>query len=321
MINKKTGLTVLLASFAAGELMAGTLSNYASGDVLLCFRNGSSDLVVDVGQLSTLTNLTANARYTISTYTTAQLTTAGTLGNSPVGLNGTSWSAFSWTPDNTLFMTRPRTTVGVQTLPWYDKGSSAQGGVILRTANIPPGATNNMAYDANNTSTAILEPDSTSTYFVGTSYHFALAGGSGEDNNFNGTFQGNPENTTPGNFSTGGTVQRSDFYQMTAGGNGYVNGRYLGYFELNTNGAMTYVAFPSSPAIFQSISRAGNQTTIHYITGTNGTYTLRSNASLISGTPQLSWPSVSTLSSGDTATHSITFTDNNTTSFYTITAQ
>ncbi|HTB83376.1 MAG TPA: hypothetical protein VK742_06960 [Candidatus Sulfotelmatobacter sp.] len=319
MINKKTGLTVLLASLAAGELMAGTLGNYASGDVLLCFRNGSSDLVVDVGQLSTLTNLTANARYTISTYTAAQLTTAGTLGNSPVGLNGTSWSAFSWTPDSTLFVTRPRAIVGTQTLPWYDKSFGSQGGVTNRMGTIPPGATNNFAYDANNTSTAILEPDSISTYFIGTSYHTAEAGGYG--GNFGGTFQGNPENTTPGGFSTGGTVQRSDFYQMTPGGSGFVNGRYLGYFELNTNGVMTYVAFPSSPAIFQSISRAGNQTTIYYTTGTNGTYTLRNNTSLTSGTPLLGWPSVSTLTSGDTATHSITFTDNNSPSFYTITAQ
>jgi hypothetical protein len=318
MINKKTGLTVLLASFAAGELMAGTLSNYASGDVLLCFRNGSSDLVVDVGQLSTLTNLTANARYTISTYTTAQLTTVGTGGNNPVGLNGTSWSAFSWTPDNTLFVTRPRATTGTPTLPWYDAGSQAQNGAAIRMANVPTGATNNLAYDANNTSTAILEPDSSSTYFTGLSYHTAEAGSYG--GNFNGTFQGNPENTTPGSFSTGGTVQQSDFYQMTPN-NGFIRGKYLGYFELNTNGVMTYVAYPSTTPVIQSISRSGNQTTINYTTGLYGTYTLRSNTSLTSGTPLLSWASVATLSTGDTATHAITFTDNNAASFYTITAQ
>lgn len=321
MINKKTGLTVLLASLAAGELMAGTLGNYASGDVLLCFRNPSSgsDLVVDVGQLSTLTNLAANARYTISTYSPSQLTSVGTSGNGIIGLNGIGWSAFSWTPDNTLFVTRPRASLNTQTLPWYDKSAGSQSAVTLRMQNIPPGATNNFAYDANNTSTAILEPDSSSTYLMGQSYGDVLTGSYKSD--FNGTFQGNPEYTTPGGFSSGGTVVRSDFYQMTAGGSGFVNGKYLGYFELNTNGVMTYVAYPSSPAVFQSISRSGNQTTIYYTTGLHGTYTLRSNTSLNSGTPLLGWTSVATLSSGDTATHSITFTDNNSPSFYTITAQ
>jgi len=318
MINKKTGLTVLLASLAAGELMAGTLGNYASGDVLLCFRNSTSDLVVDVGQLSTLTNLTANSRYTISTYTTAQLTTAGTFGNSPVGLNGTSWSAFSWTPDNTLFVTRPRSGPNTATVPWYDQMNSIQNGVTVRMQAIPPGATNQIAYDSNNSSTAILEPDSDTSYFVGSSYGTAINGGYG--GNFSGDFQGNPENTTPGSFSTSGTVQCSDFYQMTPN-NGFIRGKYLGYFELNTNGVMTYVAYPITPAVFQSISRSGNQTTIYYTTGVNGTYTLRNNTSLTSGTPILGWTSVATLSSGDTATHSITFTDNNSTSFYTITAQ
>jgi len=42
MLNKKTGLIALLAGFAAGEILAGTLTNYATGDVLLCFRNGQT---------------------------------------------------------------------------------------------------------------------------------------------------------------------------------------------------------------------------------------------------------------------------------------
>jgi hypothetical protein len=321
MINKKTGLTVLLASLAAGELLAGTLSIYQSGDVLLCFRNPSagSDLVVDVGTLSSLTNLAANTRFAISTYTPSQLTSVGTPANGIIGLNGIGWSAFTWTPDDTLFVTRPRASLNTQTLPWYDKSLGSQSGVALRMQNVPPGATNNATYDANNTSMAILEPDSSSTsYGVGQqSYGDVLTGSYKSD--FNGTFQGNPENTTPGNFSTGGTVQRSDFYQMTAGGSGFVNGKYLGYFELNTNGAMTYVAYPSTPATFVSISHTNNQTTIYYTTGLYGTYTLRGTNNL-SGA-QTNWPSVSPLSTGDTATHSITFTDNNTKSFYSITAQ
>jgi hypothetical protein len=54
MPNKKLGLIAILVSVAAGEIWAGTLSSYAVGDVLLCFRKsggGANDLVVDAGPI------------------------------------------------------------------------------------------------------------------------------------------------------------------------------------------------------------------------------------------------------------------------------
>ena len=76
---------------------------------------------------------------------------------------------------------------------------------------------------------------------------------------------------------------RSDFYQLTPT-SGYALGTWLGYFELSTNGAMTYVAYPSTTPVITSITRSGTTTTINYTTGLYGTYTLRGTNSLTSGT-------------------------------------
>ncbi len=47
----------------------------------------------------------------------------------------------------------------------------------------------------------------------------------------------------PSNFTTAGAVVRSDFYQIPPSDSGGAV-KYLGYFELSTNGVMTYVAYP-----------------------------------------------------------------------------
>lgn len=313
MINKKTGLMVLLASLAAGELLAGTLTNYTSGDVLLCFRNGGSDLVVDAGPIATFTNLTANQRYTITTYTGAQL--------GQVGTNGTSWSAFTWLANNSLFVTRPRTSLNTQTAPWQARSSGNQSGTALRMATIPAGAVDNLTFNGLNTSTAVIEEDNSdgnANYPTGASYHSALAGAYG--GNFSGTFQGNPEYTTLNSFTSSGTVVRSDFYQISPNA-APLNGKFLGYFELNTNGVVTYVAYPSSVPVFKNISRAGNVTTIDYTTGLYGTYTLRGTNSAGLTAARTNWPALSVLTSGDTAQHTTTDTTSSTNRFYTITAQ
>jgi hypothetical protein len=101
----------------------------------------------------------------------------------------------------------------------------------------------------------------------------------------------------------------------------YALGKWLGYFELSTNGVMTYVAYPSTPAVLASTTRSGTSTTIQYTTGLYGTYTLRATNSLDSGTAMANWPAITTLTSGDTATHTITDTTTDNARFYTITAQ
>ena len=273
-------------------------------------------MVVDAGPISTLTSAAANQRIPITQYTGTQLAAVGT--------NGVSWSVFTWltngTP-NTLFVTRARSSINTQTTPWPDASSPNQAGTIGRMVTIPPGALDelNLLVYPVSTATAVVEEDSSSgnpNYTTGVSYHDALAGAYGGD--FNGTFAGNPENTTLNTFTAAGAVVRSDFYQLTPTV-GYALGTWLGYFELSPNGAMTYVAYPISVPVTKSISRTGNTSTINYATGLYGTYTLRGTNDLTA--PIATWPPIATLSSGDKATHTITDTTTDSVRFYIITAQ
>lgn len=326
MMNKKTGLIAVLASIAAGGAMANTLTNYTSGDVLVCFRNGGNDMVVDAGPINTFLAATRNQVIPISQFTGNQLAVIGT--------NGTTWSAFSWLSDNTLFITKPRATPNTPTLPWLAKSSGIQHNTALRMATIPPGASDCFSGPVYPQSTpqAVLEPDSSSTppgnsdYLTGVSYHDAISGAYGSD--FNGTFQGNPENTTTNDvsdptqsFTGAGQVQRSDFYQLTPTTAGAVNGTFLGYFELNTNGALNFVVNPLPIPVINSFAYSNGVATVIYTTGVSGTFTLRATNNLNSGVPAVQWPAVSVLSSGDTLEHTIQVDDTNAYDFYIITAQ
>lgn len=314
MRYKKIGLLALLASFAAGEIMAAPFA-YNSGDVLLCFRNGgANDLVVDAGPVATFTGASPNQRINISQYSVAQL-------NAAVGINGVNWSAFSWSADNTLFVTAARSSLNTQSSPWQAKSASNQGHTAQRMATIPLGAVDNAGYNGLNTASAVIEGDvsaGNATYLNGVSYHDALFGATG--GNFGGNFVGNPEIATSGNFTTSGTAVRADFYRMTPT-SGAAYGTLLGYFEFATNGTMSYVAYPTAVPVISSISRSNTTSTINYVTGTYGTYTLRGTNSLNSGVSPGSWPAITTLSTGDVSVHTATDTDASPNKFYIITAQ
>ena len=247
-----------------------------------------------------------------------------------VGTNGVSWSAFTWLSDYTLFMTRPRpgTALNTQTAPWTDAGGS-QSGPARNMATIPPGAFDeyNKGVYPNDAAIAVVEEDSSSgnvNYTDGKSYHDALFGSYGSAS-WNGTFQGNPENTTingNGNikFTLLGQVARSDFYQLSPSSSSAPS-KWLGYFELNTNGVMTYVAYPSTTPVITSVSRTNTTATLNFTTGLYGTYTLRGTNNLANAGSPASWPAITTLSSGDTAVHSYQDTDAGPVKFYSITAQ
>lgn len=321
MFNKKVGLIALLLSLAFGDSFAGTLANYTVGDVLLCFRSTAAyDLVVDVGPISTFTNASPNQRIPITQYNGSQLALVGT--------NKLSWSAFTWfdltvsptSVQGTLFVSNPRTSVNTQSsFPPQDK-RTAQLQVVNQMSPIAAGANDNLSYNAVNTTTAVAEPDNNSNpdYITGQSYSFSL----GPNLNFNDTYGGFPENITPVNFTLAGAVQRSDFYWIpttTSGGSEV----YLGYFELNTNGAMTYVAYPSAvPAtpVVTGITRTNNVSYISFTTGSSGTYTLRGTNSAGISASRTNWPAITSApGTGSIVTLQDATTDSG--KFYVITAQ
>jgi hypothetical protein len=253
MLNRKVGLIILLLTVAVSHVWAGTFTNFTVGDVLIGFREaGQNNLVVDAGQISTFTNAAHNQVIPISQYTPNQLATVGT--------NGLTWSAFSWFDDSvtpasaqwTLFVTTPRSSVNVKSTYWIANAQSAASQSLPAgdMAQIPPGALANLFFNVANTKTAIVEPANSigsADYPNGLSYVDAIYT-QNQQGNFNGDLNGFPENTTPNNFTTAGTVQRSDFYWVPPSDSGNAV-KYLGYFELNTNGALSFVASPTLPAV------------------------------------------------------------------------
>ncbi len=320
MLNKKIGLIALLAGFAAGGIMANTVTNFAAGDVLLCLRNGQTkDLVVDLGQYTPLASGTPNQRIPLTRLSASQITFAfGDAGS----LN---WSALGWLGDNTLLVTRKRTDLGKQSLTPSSANNALQAAAAQSMSAVPTGANYQFVsgpYVANSTSSSVVEPESAANYPAqqGKSYKNALFG-SGSFPNFGGTLpSGDPEVATAADFATAGTVVRSDFYQIPPG-SGTAGVTYLGYFEMAANGTLTFVAKPSAIPAIKSISRTGNDSVISYTAGLYGTYTLRGINSLTSGVAMTNWPALTTLTSGDTAVHSVTNTTTDNIRFYTITAQ
>jgi hypothetical protein len=165
--NIKAGRLVLLgalAGFALSETSAHAqaLTNYVAGagDVLVCFRNtlnNGNDLVVDAGPVATLIGYGHNTTNAITGFTSNQLAQV----SSTLKVN---FSAFTWSNDNTLFMSRARTVLSQQTTPWKSKNSLLQSAVATDLTALAPGASENYApvkYNANSTSTAVIEPDLT----------------------------------------------------------------------------------------------------------------------------------------------------------------
>jgi hypothetical protein len=326
LMNIKPGRLVALAALAgvtATEVSANaqTLTNYTAGggDVLVCFRNtlnNGNDLVVDAGPVSTLIGYGHNTTNAVSGFTSNQLAQV----SSSLLVN---WSAMTWSNNDTLFLTRARTDISRQSSPWRSKSAALQDYVASDMAGIPVGASDAYApvkYNANSTSTAVLEPDLTfnpttgifsAWYQNGVSYHTTVDPTENfQSTDFGGDFQGSPENTASS------FPSRSDFYQINPGGAVTL----LGYFELNANGTMSYVAYPTTQPVIKSFTRSGNVSTITYTTGVYGTYTLRATSNLATAGSPSTWPAVTTLNAGDNNTYSFQDTDATGVKFYTITS-
>ncbi|HEV2691373.1 MAG TPA: hypothetical protein VG347_00605 [Verrucomicrobiae bacterium] len=317
--SKALGLALLTAVLGS-ELTAATFG-YANGNVLICFRRantGPTDLIANVGNISTFTNLAPNTKITITGFTGQQL--------GYIGTNNIAWTALAYydnsaTPAairNTLYLSSPRAGLNIQTDPYYSDTASGQGQVISKLNAIILGAQNNGNYSTTNTATAILEPESYNQNNSAVSYYIGL----GNNLNFNDTFQSQPEQVTPANFTTGSTAVRADFYWMPPA-TGAPNGIYLGYFELSPNGTMTYTAYPSATVttpVITSFVRKGTTNLVTFTTGSTGTYTLRGTNAAGFTTPRTNWPAVSFVL-GDGGSHTLQESNNVPNKFYVITAQ
>lgn len=333
MTFKKSVLSLLFTAAVGSSVQAGdfTGSYYLPGDLLIGFRKtggGTYDLVVDAGSVATLTNLAPNTRFPITAFTGSQLGIVGT--------NAISWSAFAFfdesilpvSAQHTLFVTDPRDLLNTQTpvLPLPGGGAAANALVEGDMSSVWYGANDSLtgAYSTNSTATAVIVPENnnSSVYKNGLSYLYAVAGAAGNPGNFNGDFEANIENPTASNFTTAGNVSRSDFYQVPASG----TVSYLGYFELSTNGSLTFVSRPSAapvtPAVpvIKSIGVTNGVAFVSFTTGATGTYSLRGATSLSSGTAITNWPVISSVA-GNGAVKTLTDANAVNSKFYIISAQ
>lgn len=275
------GCATLLAGFA---LFTGTLQAapflYAPGDLVLAFRQtgNASDYVVNIGKATNFSRLPAGQTVAIANLSVDQLNAAFPT------VNGLKWSVAAANrppvdtnyPIQTLWAVRPRLDAAVQSNPWLRKSTSVQGnagsqidGVGVNAAlssSLLPGG-------PNNTTTGVVIPVNAA---------FPIGPVLGTDGDYVGSFEGIVENLTADDFdSDPGNVSRSDLYEIIpgtrTGGTLDTPGRYLGYFELKSDGTLTFntgTAAPPRPNI-TNITRDGNATVVTFNTVAGVNYRLR----------------------------------------------
>jgi hypothetical protein len=280
-----------------------------SRDLMLVFRKtgfdgsfdvGQSVFEVDIGQASIYYGATPGTHIPITAYS------AGTqLTNLFDDLDDFSWSISGCVPNygdsgdpskpiTTLWLTDPRAVPSTPNTSWSRQGTYTQGAAGAHIESILAGALTYAATATNsqdNTSTALAIPYGSG--YNANSYLTAVG-------NFGGTFPGDVENTTLPTFTTDGLPSISDFYELQPGSG---QGTYLGYFELSTNGGLTFYAGPLSvsyPAPTLSVSTVGSgNVNILFLSTANGTYTLYYTNAAGLTSPVSTWATVGTNIIGD----------------------
>jgi hypothetical protein len=144
----------------------------------------------------------------------------------------------------------------------------------------------------------------------------------GAGGNYAGTFPGTVETATGPSFTSGGQPVRADFYQLLPGSG---DGTYLGYFEFNPNGVMTYHSGPSQAVTIPrptitGTTRVGTNTTVTFTTATGAFYSLRYTNSAGLKAPVSSWPTAGSAVTGNGTPMSISDPTADPLRFYSISA-
>lgn len=347
-IGRNVLLSAMAISAFAEAAQAQQFTNTSTGDLVLGFRKtgsaaGNYDVVVDIGRATNLLNLAAGATTNITAYSAStQLVSPS---NSFPNLTNLQWSAFGDAhnsgvpgyPTDTMWLTNPRSTFGVQTDPPDRQSQGTQAPIVSKIESILNGAEAMSgligASNTFNTVTFLSEPLSNSSIDQGDDLGVYIAGVA---DSTQGTFQDNwyddnsspinVENTTGAPFSS---PQQSDLYEIRPtghldphtllnGGSAY----YMGYFQLNTNGTMTFTraSGPLPPAPQLTISRTGNNSIISFATTNGAVYTLyATNTSGITN-PIATWPVLGSTITGTGNTTNFVDTTTNSSRVYRVSA-
>lgn len=332
-LAKKSTKVIWLFLILAGVLffndvaMAQAIFKYNTfGDLLLGFRKtgdnqGSYELVADLGAV---TNFTALAPGTVKNIDTARISPTQ-LSDAFSDFNNLQWSAFacfqgagSWSgfPASTLWVTVPRPDFNTQSQPPQRDNSGPQQGArnaMLGVGNGAAAISMNLTSNIDCTAFLVREPVGGSqalTKFIGNQSDSTAS-------DFGGNLGFYVENITPDPFNT---PMRSDFYQScnigdtdpnthTTTGDAY----YVGYFQLNTDGTMTFTR--ASGTVAQptlTVTRSGNTSKISFTAVAGATYTLLYTNSAGLTAPVANWPAVPATVTGSGPTN---FTDTTTDAF------
>jgi hypothetical protein len=279
-------------------------------DLILTFRktgeDGSGDIAsidfeVNIGQASIYYGATPNSTIPITAYN--NLNQLDTLFDS---LNDLSWSVGGGVPETgdngnpskpprTLWLTDPRNDPNTPAVAWTSQSTYSQGPVSAHVVSILSQA---QAYGSSATANSVT--NAPTSVAIPTSSGYEAGGYLGPYGNYLGTFEGDAENTTPSLFAYGSSPSRSDFYELQPGSG---SGTYLGYFELETDGSMTFnakAAVQTYPAPTLSVSTNGSGSILVSFPSTlNGTYSLHYTNMAELAAPVSTWPTVSTNITGD----------------------
>jgi hypothetical protein len=323
MIIKNTKL-LWPAPLVAGALLASIVSlpaqsfTYTNSDLVAGFRiiGGASDLVVDLGPVAAFENFTPRSVTTITNLTTTQLADA-----LPT-LDGVSWSvgaAYRGNPNysyplQTIWVTSPRPTIYTPGTVWQNASQGTLGGVASQIDAIGYDASvygNGQPAGQDNTPTGILIPP-------GSQYAYSYLMGGHE--NYDGTFQGVVENTTPVDFDNAGLPSRSVLYRLEPDAYPHGAGSLIGFFDFKPDGTLTFTAGPPpEQTTISQISSQGPVTTISFPTVNLVGYRLRFTDSAGLATPIASWTIGSNLV-GDGTTLTLQDTNSSLIRFYTVEA-
>lgn len=234
--------TAMAAALFYGAAASAQTFTYTPGDLLAAFRKaGSPDLIVDLGSASLYQSGAGPSSIT---------GVNSTLLNSAFGnLDGINWAVFGYVntsgsplgPQNTIWVTDPRSDITTPNDPNSSLTFSGQGQTISKMRAIVDGATSGSATVLAN---QIVEVAS-SLNVGGDPVSYTV--GVGPLSDFRGTWAPGVENLTPTGFAASSTPEISDLFQQNPGAANV--GSYLGDFQLGNDGTLTFSPVPEPSAL------------------------------------------------------------------------
>ncbi len=238
-----------VALLAAPAALAQSFA-YSDQDLLIGFRqSGAPDtLLVNVGNINTLILASQTANHAVV------IGDAALLKSTFANLGGLKFSAsaankFGATPAiNTLWVSRASSDTVTEATPWNRQGAGTLGTTANRISSLGNGGvTVGSITPSDVLANGIVMIPSGNNNTVGR-WVGSNPGGGGSLGNFNNTFQGNAEQTTPNTFTTG--MVREDLFQIIPGTG---DSEWVASLYLDSQGKLQFRAIPE-PSTYATIA-------------------------------------------------------------------